>query len=196
MRSVQEPGGDRVLFAEEPPGVHRRRQGQSDHAFNRCCPRSRSSAGCISRGTPSSPGSFIYRVTPVFMNALDELSYGEAQEVAIELRRETYPGQAQRRLHARLRVFAGVRGSVRRGGDSAAAAQQGRRRPDVHAHVMTRRAGGALRLDGLRSARSACSPCSTRRSPMTGAQVRVVALRPQPSPRSCRGSRSSAAASR
>ncbi|HUL10824.1 MAG TPA: phospholipase D-like domain-containing protein [Methylococcaceae bacterium] len=38
-------------------------------------------------------GEFVYRVTPVFMNDLDELSYGEAQEAAIELRRETYPGQ-------------------------------------------------------------------------------------------------------
>ncbi|HSL05125.1 MAG TPA: phospholipase D-like domain-containing protein [Nitrospiraceae bacterium] len=38
-------------------------------------------------------GEFTYRVTPVFMNDKDELSYGEAQEAAIELRRETYPGQ-------------------------------------------------------------------------------------------------------
>src|SRR5215468_4306860 len=38
-------------------------------------------------------GAFTYRVTPVFMNAADELSYGEPQEVAIELRRETYPDQ-------------------------------------------------------------------------------------------------------
>ncbi len=38
------------------------------------------------------PGSFIYRVSPVFMDAHDVLSYGAAQEVAIELRRETYPG--------------------------------------------------------------------------------------------------------
>lgn len=37
-------------------------------------------------------GEFIYRITPVFMNNADELSYGEAQEAAIELRRETYPG--------------------------------------------------------------------------------------------------------
>jgi phosphatidylserine/phosphatidylglycerophosphate/cardiolipin synthase-like enzyme len=36
-------------------------------------------------------GEFVYRVMPVFMNDLDELSYGESQEVAIELRRETYP---------------------------------------------------------------------------------------------------------
>jgi phosphatidylserine/phosphatidylglycerophosphate/cardiolipin synthase-like enzyme len=38
------------------------------------------------------PGEFVYRVTPVFMNAADELSYGEPQEARIELRRETYPG--------------------------------------------------------------------------------------------------------
>ena len=38
------------------------------------------------------PGEFTYRVTPVFMNVADELSYGEPQEAAIELRRETYPG--------------------------------------------------------------------------------------------------------
>jgi hypothetical protein len=38
-------------------------------------------------------GEFVYRITPVFMNDADELSYGEAQEAAIELRRETYPDQ-------------------------------------------------------------------------------------------------------
>ena len=37
-------------------------------------------------------GEFLYKVTPVFMNAQDELSYGEAQEAGIELKRETYPG--------------------------------------------------------------------------------------------------------
>ena len=37
------------------------------------------------------PGEFVYRVMPVFMNDRDELSYGESQDVAIELRRETYP---------------------------------------------------------------------------------------------------------
>jgi len=36
-------------------------------------------------------GQFIYRVTPVFMTASGELSYGEAQEVGIALARETYP---------------------------------------------------------------------------------------------------------
>ena len=38
-------------------------------------------------------GEFVYRVTPVFMNDRDVLSYGESQEAALELRRETYPGQ-------------------------------------------------------------------------------------------------------
>ena len=38
-------------------------------------------------------GTFTYRVSPVFMNAKEELSYGDPQEVAVELRRDTYPGQ-------------------------------------------------------------------------------------------------------
>jgi phosphatidylserine/phosphatidylglycerophosphate/cardiolipin synthase-like enzyme len=39
------------------------------------------------------PGDFRYRVTPVFMNDDDDLSYGKSQEASLELRRETYPGQ-------------------------------------------------------------------------------------------------------
>jgi phosphatidylserine/phosphatidylglycerophosphate/cardiolipin synthase-like enzyme len=39
------------------------------------------------------PGDFAYRVTPVFMNDAGVLSYGEAQEAALELNRETYPGE-------------------------------------------------------------------------------------------------------
>jgi hypothetical protein len=38
-------------------------------------------------------GEFVYRVTPIFMNALEELSHGDQQVAAIELRRETYPGK-------------------------------------------------------------------------------------------------------
>jgi phosphatidylserine/phosphatidylglycerophosphate/cardiolipin synthase-like enzyme len=38
-------------------------------------------------------GDFIYRVTPVFMDASDKLSYGEYQEAAIQLHAETYPGE-------------------------------------------------------------------------------------------------------
>ena len=38
-------------------------------------------------------GEFLYRVTPVFMNVQGELSHGEPQEAALELRRDTYPGK-------------------------------------------------------------------------------------------------------
>lgn len=38
-------------------------------------------------------GQFIYRVTPVFMSASGELSYGEPQQAGIALARETYPGK-------------------------------------------------------------------------------------------------------
>ena len=38
-------------------------------------------------------GDFTYRISPVFMNDKNELSYGEVQEAKLELRRETYPGQ-------------------------------------------------------------------------------------------------------
>lgn len=38
-------------------------------------------------------GEFLYRVTPVFMDEDDKLSQGERQEVGIEHRRETFPGQ-------------------------------------------------------------------------------------------------------
>lgn len=38
-------------------------------------------------------GPFVYRVTPRFMDAAGKLTGGPAQQAAIELRRETYPGQ-------------------------------------------------------------------------------------------------------
>ena len=38
------------------------------------------------------PGEFTYQVTPVFMDSLDVLSYGDPQQVAIVLQSETYPG--------------------------------------------------------------------------------------------------------
>ena len=39
------------------------------------------------------PGNFTYRVTPVFMDKKDQLSYGEPQQASIALMRETYPGK-------------------------------------------------------------------------------------------------------
>src|SRR5687768_4531057 len=38
-------------------------------------------------------GEFVYQVTAAFMNGAGELSYSEPQTAAIELRRDTYPGQ-------------------------------------------------------------------------------------------------------
>lgn len=40
------------------------------------------------------PGDFQYRVTPMFMDAQNNLSKGEPQQAAIQLARETYPGIA------------------------------------------------------------------------------------------------------
>ena len=39
------------------------------------------------------PGKFTYRVSPVFMDPFDKLSYGDPQEVQVELMRETYAGK-------------------------------------------------------------------------------------------------------
>ena len=39
------------------------------------------------------PGEFTYKVTPVFMDKKDKLSYGKSQEASIALMRETYPGK-------------------------------------------------------------------------------------------------------
>jgi hypothetical protein len=39
------------------------------------------------------PGEFTYQVTPVFMDDLDVLSYGEAQHAAIVLQSETFPDE-------------------------------------------------------------------------------------------------------
>ena len=39
------------------------------------------------------PGKFAYTVTPVFMDAHDQLSYGEPQKAAIDLSTETHPGK-------------------------------------------------------------------------------------------------------
>lgn len=41
---------------------------------------------------PEQPGEYRYRVSPAFMDAGRTISWGEPQEVGLELRRETYPG--------------------------------------------------------------------------------------------------------
>ncbi|KAI0129143.1 hypothetical protein BJ170DRAFT_624174 [Xylariales sp. AK1849] len=39
------------------------------------------------------PGTFTYRVTPVFMDVENSLSYGDFQEAGIDIAAETYPGE-------------------------------------------------------------------------------------------------------
>ena len=72
-------------------------------------PRPDGSVDLIPRGSLQSPiqkfrwvhfprhadleGPFTYRVTPVFMNAAGELSYGDPQQAEIVLARHTYPGK-------------------------------------------------------------------------------------------------------
>ena len=41
---------------------------------------------------PELPGEYRYRVRPAFMDAARAITLGDAQEVGLELRRETYPG--------------------------------------------------------------------------------------------------------
>ena len=89
----KEPGGDkffalknRLAFPDAAGGVH------AKSLSTRLSPIQKFRWVHFPRNAEMA-GEFVYRVTPVFMNNTDELSYGEAQEAAIELRRETYPGQ-------------------------------------------------------------------------------------------------------
>ena len=88
----KEPGGDRFFAVKNRIGF-RDAQGKinPNQLSTRLSPIQKFRWAHFPRNAELE-GDFIYRVTPVFMNAADELSYGEFQEVAIELRRETYPG--------------------------------------------------------------------------------------------------------
>ena len=57
-------------------------------------------------------GDFTYRVTPVFMNDHDELSYGDSARSCHRTEARHLPRQTQRRVHARLRLVAGVCRSI------------------------------------------------------------------------------------
>ena len=110
------------------------------------------------------PGEFVYRVTPVFMNAADELSYGEAQEAAIELRRETYPGKLNVTF---TRGFVSSQAFVDRYESVAPISkllpEQRGRGADVRPDPSEGEGGAGV--DGLRGAAVPSSRCSTRRSP-------------------------------
>ena len=76
-----------VLRFEEPSRFPRcQRSGRSEHDVNHALADPEIPLGAFS------PQCRALRVRPAFMNDNEELSYGEAQEVAVERRRETYPG--------------------------------------------------------------------------------------------------------
>ena len=89
----KEPGGDRFFTLKNRIGF-RNAQGKIDpNAFStRLSPIQKFRWVHFPRNAELE-GAFTYTVTPAFMNAAGELSYGEPQTAAIELRRETYPHQ-------------------------------------------------------------------------------------------------------
>ena len=97
-------------------------------------------------------GEFVYRVTPMFMNDDDTLSQGDPQEAAIELRRDTFPGQLNVTF---TRGFVSSQAFVDRfakfGPINKLVAGEGRRRPEIQADTSQRGRGPGL--DGLRGAR-------------------------------------------
>jgi len=121
------------------------------------------------------PGTFVYRVSPVFMNALDELSYGEAQQVSVELRRETYPGQVNL---AFTRGFVSSQAFVDRYGAAAIPKLLPKKAADGLTFTPTYRSAKeserALDWMGF-EAREAMLAVLDRAIADTGAQVRVVA---------------------
>ena len=78
----QEPGGDQFFALNNRLASRLPTATSTRTRSRRCSRRSRSSAGCISHATPTSPATSPIASRPVFMNAADELSYGEPQEAA------------------------------------------------------------------------------------------------------------------
>jgi phosphatidylserine/phosphatidylglycerophosphate/cardiolipin synthase-like enzyme len=118
------------------------------------------------------PGPFTYRVTPVFMDGTDTLSYGEAQEAALELRRETYPGELN---VAFTRGFVSSQAFVDRYGAAAIPTLLPARAKDGLDFVPTYpKAAEALAWMGF-EARTAILEVLDQAIADTSAQVRVIA---------------------
>ncbi len=87
----QEPNGDRFYSLNNRLSFSAPIEATANQLSTRLCPIQKFRWVHFPRNAEL-PGSFTYRVTPVFMDGTDTLSYGEAQEATLELRRETYPG--------------------------------------------------------------------------------------------------------
>ena len=89
----KEPDGDRFYALKNRLGFPRASgENDSDRLSTRLSPIQKFRWVHFPRNAEL-PGEFVYKITPVFMNGADELSYGEPQEASIELRRDTYPDQ-------------------------------------------------------------------------------------------------------
>jgi phosphatidylserine/phosphatidylglycerophosphate/cardiolipin synthase-like enzyme len=88
----KEPGGDRFFALKNRLCFPNADSADPDHLSTLRSPIQKFRWVHFPR-TADLPGEYTYKVSPVFMNERDELSYGEAQEAKIELRRETYPRQ-------------------------------------------------------------------------------------------------------
>ncbi len=118
------------------------------------------------------PGLFTYRVTPVFMDSADQLSYGEPQQASLELRRETYPGALN---VAFTRGFVSSQAFVDRYGAAAVATLIPAAAKDGLRFVASNpKAGEALPWMGF-EALSAIHEVLDQAIADPGAQVRVIA---------------------
>ena len=118
------------------------------------------------------PGLFTYRVTPVFMDSADQLSYGEPQQASLELRRETYPGALN---VAFTRGFVSSQAFVDRYGAAAVATLIPAAAKDGLRFVASNpKAGEALAWMGF-EALSAIHEVLDQAIADPGAQVRVIA---------------------
>ncbi len=89
----QEPGGDRFYMLKNRLGFRNADGSLNANALStRLAPIQKFRWVHFPRNAELA-GGFVYRVTPVYMNAADELSYGDAQQAQIELRRQTWPGR-------------------------------------------------------------------------------------------------------
>lgn len=89
----QEPGGDRFFALKNRLGFRDRAGAVGKQASSSLLSPIQKFRWVHFPRNADLDGLFTYRVTPVFMNALDELSYGEAQTAQIALSRDTYPGK-------------------------------------------------------------------------------------------------------
>lgn len=117
-------------------------------------------------------GLFVYRVTPVFMDASGVLSYGEFQQASLRLARETYPGALNVSF---TRGFVSSQAFVEKFGPPKAFSKLIPRTPDLDFEPTHERAEEAFTWMGF-EARSAVLELLDEAVKDTTAEVKVVAF--------------------